>query len=291
MNIITDLAILFLPFPILTKLRLPKKQKIILVVTFSFGAFVAVVDVIRIAYLQSAALDRLKGKGQSNGSIKIVEQQDFPWNASLSFMWSAVEVNLGIVCACVPSLKPLFLKFLPSFIKDKGDPDTKNARFDRDVHSANVQDSQRHVNGKSNDMLTNPAAFKRPTPTESTGYGGEKGYDKEADDMGFLDFLAGPEDQIPVSRTTTRVTRQTTKPTTSNFTFYDMNRPKNMLTLSNKESIMPVAIVTILFFLWGFAYGLLNVRHNLFLAAYEHSDASTTGLKLTISDCRQNDSG
>lgn len=57
-NIITDLAILFLPIPILTKMRLPRKQKIIIVITFSFGFFVAVVDVIRIAYLQNAATSR-----------------------------------------------------------------------------------------------------------------------------------------------------------------------------------------------------------------------------------------
>lgn len=57
-NIITDLAILFLPMPILTQMRLPKKQKIILVITFSFGFFVAVVDVIRIAFLQQAATSR-----------------------------------------------------------------------------------------------------------------------------------------------------------------------------------------------------------------------------------------
>jgi len=46
-NIITDLAILFLPMPLLTGMRLPRKQKIILIITFSFGAFVAVVDVVR----------------------------------------------------------------------------------------------------------------------------------------------------------------------------------------------------------------------------------------------------
>lgn len=57
-NIVTDLAILFLPMPILTQMRLPRKQKIILVITFSFGFFVAIVDVIRIAYLQSAATSR-----------------------------------------------------------------------------------------------------------------------------------------------------------------------------------------------------------------------------------------
>jgi hypothetical protein len=57
-NIITDLAILVLPNPILTRMRLPRKQKIILVITFSFGFFVAVVDVIRIAYLQEATTSR-----------------------------------------------------------------------------------------------------------------------------------------------------------------------------------------------------------------------------------------
>jgi hypothetical protein len=39
-------------------MRLPRKQKIILVITFSFGFFVAVVDVIRIAYLQEATTSR-----------------------------------------------------------------------------------------------------------------------------------------------------------------------------------------------------------------------------------------
>lgn len=57
-NIITDLAILFIPNPIVTQMRLPRKQKIILVITFSFGFFVAVVDVIRVAYLQNAATSR-----------------------------------------------------------------------------------------------------------------------------------------------------------------------------------------------------------------------------------------
>lgn len=57
-NIITDLTILLLPMPLLTKMRLPFKQKIILVITFSFGFFVAVVDVVRIAFLQEAAISR-----------------------------------------------------------------------------------------------------------------------------------------------------------------------------------------------------------------------------------------
>ena len=36
-NLITDLAILILPMPILTSLRLPKKQKVILIMLFAAG--------------------------------------------------------------------------------------------------------------------------------------------------------------------------------------------------------------------------------------------------------------
>ena len=93
-NTITDLAMLFLPMPILTSMRLPRKQKIILVVTFSFGAFVAAVDVVRIYYLQQAFQVRLEEVGRDNAttSSRVLERDDFSWYASLSFMWSAIEV-------------------------------------------------------------------------------------------------------------------------------------------------------------------------------------------------------
>jgi hypothetical protein len=78
-NVITDLAILFLPLPILTRMRLPMKQKIILVVTFSFGVFTAAVDIIRIAYLQSAASSRAMAyQNPSSSDLDSLEHQDFP---------------------------------------------------------------------------------------------------------------------------------------------------------------------------------------------------------------------
>jgi hypothetical protein len=126
-NIVTDLAILVLPFPVLTNMRLPKKQKIILIITFSFGAFVAVVDVIRIAYLQQAFETRLKEVGKQNSATsKALQQDDFSWYASLSFMWSAIEVHIGIICACVPSLKPLVARVMPSMLRDISDPNDQS---------------------------------------------------------------------------------------------------------------------------------------------------------------------
>ena len=268
-NILTDLAILVLPMPILTGMRLPKKQKIILVVTFSFGLFVTVVDIVRIAYLENAALSRLRLVGTKGGNSRIVEEDDFPWYASLSFMWSAVEVNVGIVCACVPSLKPLFSRFLPSFIRDTGDMSLRGGRFDQKL----PEESPGLV--EKGDMLTNPAAFKAPSNAEYRG-------GPDEDEMGFLDFLAGPVDNgAALGKTSTALTRaQSGKSikTVSDFDFVHMGGSRNMLKLSNRESIMPVAIVTVVFFLWGFAYGLLDVLNGQFEVVAGLGSSESLGL-------------
>ena len=283
-NIITDLAILFLPMPTLTGMRLPRKQKIILVVTFSFFVFVTVVDIVRIAYLENAALNRLEALGKNTGSSRVVEQKDFPWYASLSFMWSAVEVNLGIVCACVPSLKPLFLRFLPSFIRSPEDASMKESSFDAgkklpEKGPGDLPDLTM-PQGQDARELTNPAALKSPSAAEYRGGGGD-------DELGFLDFLTGPADEgsgpSPIRKTITSNSRFSRAPTRksaakSDFDFYDMGRPKTMLTLSNRESVMPVAIVTVIFFLWGFAYGLLNVLNSQFETIANLSQPQSLGL-------------
>ena len=116
-NVVTDLAILALPLPVLTGMRLPPRQKTILVITIPVGIFVTVVDVVRIYYLQQAI--NIIPTGASDDPQAIFGQSaGFPWNASLSLMWSAVEVNVGITCACVPTLKPLIIKILPAMIID-----------------------------------------------------------------------------------------------------------------------------------------------------------------------------
>lgn len=271
-NIITDLAILFLPMPTLTSMRLPRKQKIILVFTFSLFMFVTVVDIVRIAYLENAALARLKVAGTKSGNSRIIEQTDFPWYASLSFMWSAVEVNLGIACACVPSLKPLFLRFLPGFIKDADDMSMKGGSFDAGVQA---RGSLPDFSDKGNTILTNPAALRQSSAAEYRGGSGDN-------DLGFLDFLTGPMEDNAVARTATAHSRmsrvQTHKTAATNFDFYSMNKSRSMLDLSNRQSFAPVAIVTVVFFLWGFAYGLLSVLNGQFEIIVRLSESQSLGL-------------
>jgi hypothetical protein len=136
-NIITDIAILFLPMPILTKMHLPRRQKYILIITFGFGFFVTVVDVIRIAYLQDAMTEsRLTSQSRPihSGSLISISCTIYatplsrqimliPYalaSAALSFMWSVVEVNMSVICTNVPLLKPLIARVMPRMIGVSG---------------------------------------------------------------------------------------------------------------------------------------------------------------------------
>lgn len=271
LNIITDLAILFLPMPILTSMRLPKKQKIILVITFGFGIFVAVVDVVRIAYLQDAQRDTLEAaKTQRSGTGN--EQRNtgnLAWFASLSFMWSAVEINLGIMCACVPALKPLVRRFLPGWVLDPTMRDvTATWTSEEPVLHPDILDSRRR-----SDPLTPPASPRSKPLRGSVG----------DDQVGIVDFLTTPDmnglSQLRPSPTA--VTYATTTPTCPHpmtfFDFVDTGRRKNMTLQTNREALYPVLMVTILFFVWGFAYGFLDVLNSRFQEVAKMSDWETVG--------------
>jgi fucose permease len=272
LNIVTDLAILFLPMPILTSMRLPKKQKIILVITFGFGIFVAVVDVVRIAYLQDAQRDTLRAAETSNSDTGNEQRNtgDFAWYASLSFMWSAVEINIGIMCGCVPALKPLVRRFLPSWVLDQTmrDP-TATHTSDEPVLHPDILDSRRQ-----SDPLTPPASPLTKAPAR--GSGGD-------DSMGMMDFLTTPDmNEMPrLGPSTTAVTYATTTRTRRQsmtfFDFVDTGQKKNITLRSNRESIYPVLMVTILFFVWGFAYGFLDVLNSRFQEVAQMSDWQTVG--------------
>ncbi|KAJ4361311.1 hypothetical protein N0V95_002013 [Ascochyta clinopodiicola] len=278
LNIITDLAILFLPMPILTSMRLPKKQKIILVITFGFGIFVAVVDVIRIAYLQdaqratliAAQADRAEsGTSQRNSS-------DFSWFASLSFMWSTVEINLGIMCGCVPAMKPLVRRFLPSWILDhttsRGNSGT-HASDEAQIHPDIVEGSRRR-----SDQETPPDSPLSKPPIALPALRGND------EPLGMMDFLTTPGmddfpqmDRSPTAVTMAPTTRSTRHGSMTFFDFVDTGRKKNITLRSNRESIYPVLMVTILFFVWGFAYGFLDVLNSRFQEVANMTDWQTVG--------------
>jgi fucose permease len=272
LNLITDFAMLFLPMPILTGMRLPRKQKIVLIITFSFGIFVAAVDVVRIAYLQSAAeirLQEIQSSTNTSGGTRAQEQTDFSWYASLSFMWSVIEVNVGIMCGCVPGLKPLVSRFLPHLLRDPGDYSTKRESTSQPGATAEMAEIHR-VPSVPEDV------HRRDFCSQS--YGPDEG------PMGLMDFLTTPDMQelpnhLQRSPTALMNTTRHTRPIASTFfDFVNINGGKSMVQLTNRESVLPIAMVTILFFIWGFEYGLLDVLNAQFQSVASMTRGQNTGI-------------
>ncbi|KAJ5655510.1 Major facilitator superfamily domain general substrate transporter [Penicillium longicatenatum] len=271
-NIITDLAILFLPMPILTQMRLPKKQKIILVITFSFGFFVAVVDVIRIAFLQQAATSRQVALKSLH--IQNVGTADFSWYASLSFMWSVVEVNVSVICGCVPSLKPLVARILPKLIKGTNDVSDPTPRLYATGEAPVAIPPP--VATLESDLTQSPADSKGSKPSPARHGSVSTRRRSSNTPITMLDFLGhpptGPQDTESHTQT------NSSYPHITFFDFVNMKSPESMLKLNNRESIAPIAITTLLFFLWGFAYGFLDILNTQFALIVELDTWHSLGL-------------
>ncbi|KAH7389433.1 hypothetical protein DE146DRAFT_162982 [Phaeosphaeria sp. MPI-PUGE-AT-0046c] len=99
LNITTDLLVAALPVRQLWKLQIAMRQKIALLAILTLGWFVVIISIIRLYYLILVAKHR----------------DDSTWYSGPAAYWSALEVNLAIICASTPALKPLVVKIIPIF--------------------------------------------------------------------------------------------------------------------------------------------------------------------------------
>lgn len=285
-NIVTDLAILALPIPVLTGMRLPKRQKYILVFTFSLGVFVTIVDVVRIYYLQQAITSTTPASGTSSDPTAIFgDSPEFAWNASLSLMWSAVEVNVGMICACIPTLKPLIIKFLPAAIRDP------NGTQQSDLNTYATGSQEKGAGHGGRQAVSEPPTSPRQPPDTISPAAPAAHPESAEEQMDFLEFLTipdhmntrpSPPDQLhsPPTRATWRLSHATAprRESALYFGFVNMKRPKSMIKTSSRESLHYCVIVTVLFLLWGFSYGLLNTLNQVIASIANMSTAETIGL-------------
>ncbi|KAI4595387.1 hypothetical protein KJ359_007062 [Pestalotiopsis sp. 9143b] len=89
-NVIADWLILMIPIPYVWRLHAPLAQRLVLAGMFMLGAFVAVVSIIRLTILVGIPLS----------------SADVTYNTKEVIVWSTVEINIGLVSACLPSMKP-----------------------------------------------------------------------------------------------------------------------------------------------------------------------------------------
>jgi hypothetical protein len=100
-NVLTDFMIYALPIPTLFRLSLPVSQRIGLIFLFGFGGVIVVAGSFRAYWVHYV----------------LFETYDVTWEGFQLWVWTAVETNVGVICGCIPALKPLLF---PAKAKKQG---------------------------------------------------------------------------------------------------------------------------------------------------------------------------
>jgi hypothetical protein len=88
LNLVTDLAIFFLPLPVILRLNMSLGSKIGLVVLFSMGFFICLTTALRMATLPLT-----------------LRTKEPTYESAPTNLWSFIEAATGVICACLISLR------------------------------------------------------------------------------------------------------------------------------------------------------------------------------------------
>ncbi|KAG9256275.1 uncharacterized protein F5Z01DRAFT_503237 [Emericellopsis atlantica] len=105
-NIFNDIVLLVSPMPFLSGIQIARRAKYVLIGVFACGGFACIVAIIRLHALYI------------NNSSPIDLQPVTGVDIALR---SGLEINVAILCACVPALKPLFVRLFPRLITSFSD--------------------------------------------------------------------------------------------------------------------------------------------------------------------------
>ncbi|TID22784.1 putative inositol polyphosphate 5-phosphatase [Venturia nashicola] len=103
-----DFLVWALPIPLVGRLKLPRRQMFWLCMLFLVGCFTCVIGIVRIIRVRDTAAHHLFAK-----------------SAGASVTWSAVEANVGIICASLILIKPLLQKWFPDMLSSSA-PSRRN---------------------------------------------------------------------------------------------------------------------------------------------------------------------
>lgn len=95
-NIVLDAIVMILPLRHLAILNMKLEKKLMVMAMFSVGIFVIVVSAIRLYSL-----------------IHFANTQNITWNYVEAGMWSLIEIDVSIVCGCMPAHRLLIAKAWP----------------------------------------------------------------------------------------------------------------------------------------------------------------------------------
>ncbi|KAF9891571.1 hypothetical protein FE257_003582 [Aspergillus nanangensis] len=94
-NIVTDAIILVMPIKVVWGLQMPKMQRVLLLGIFMVGGLTVIFDAIRLDVMVE-----LSKKGN-----------DVTYAQTPASAWTCIEAAVGIMAACMPSMRPLLTSF------------------------------------------------------------------------------------------------------------------------------------------------------------------------------------
>ncbi|KAL4769508.1 hypothetical protein BDW60DRAFT_224763 [Aspergillus nidulans var. acristatus] len=108
-HIFTDIVLLIFPMPVLKNLQLPRRQRLALMAVFALGAFVLVTSILRLK------------------SLLVISDSDDPTYDNVgAATWSAIECNVAIMCACLPTTRAFISKLIPRLFSTGKSKSTTN---------------------------------------------------------------------------------------------------------------------------------------------------------------------
>lgn len=107
-NIVLDIWVMVLPLRNLAKLNMKLKQKLMVMSMFSVGSIVVLISSLRLYSL-----------------VHFARSKNITWDYVEAGYWSLLEIDVSIVCGCMPALRLLISMLLPkmkmTFASSRGD--------------------------------------------------------------------------------------------------------------------------------------------------------------------------
>ncbi|KJZ72357.1 hypothetical protein HIM_08283 [Hirsutella minnesotensis 3608] len=91
-NFVIDSSIALLPTPVLWRLKIPRVEKLAIMLMFALGALICSIAIARIALYRLALA---------------YDQSDFTYSGSTLYLFTSIEPLLGCSLACMPLLQPV----------------------------------------------------------------------------------------------------------------------------------------------------------------------------------------
>jgi hypothetical protein len=138
-----------LPIPTLLRLSLPWNQRIGLMILFGFGGVIVVAGSFRAYWIH----------------YTLYETYDVTWEGYQIWVWTAVETNVGVICGCIPSLKPLLF---PARARQQGSRDRSNNLYGSNNSRRERKEKMKIPDGPDN-MELDTRVLTSANPSIATG--------------------------------------------------------------------------------------------------------------------------